>query len=250
MTIMDWVVTGLLVLAAIFGFMTGIKKKLSKKLGWLGGFVIATLFYAMLANFILSKTSLGEWGMNQFDGILMEKGQDSESLQYLSMNYQDAMTNKAEGYDFDSTMASCLGVVGIPSIFASFFMSKIYYTTGTVSQALASGIFESIAYGVVYLVLYFVSSLILVAIFNWLLGVNKGGKGVGDRLMGMLVKVLWMSVTILTIMFVMTLIGTYVESFNTWLVEQVGYGSGNVTISGIFYNLSWQIINMFRLSTI
>lgn len=250
MTILDWVIFGLLVLAAIFGLIKGIKGTLSKKLGWLGGFVIATLFSAMLANFLLNRTPLGEWGMDKFNTIILDKAKDdSENLSYLNINYQEALADSELGPNIDSTLASCLGVIGVPKYFASFFISKIYYTGGTISQALGSGIFAEIAYWGTYVILYFVSSIILVAIFKWALGVKKGeGKGLGDRLMGMLVKVLEMGLSIFTVALVVTTISIYVEPLNTWLIEQTSYNSGSVTISGFFYKYAWEIINMFKLS--
>lgn len=250
MTILDWVILGLLALAAIFGFIKGIKGKLSTKLGWLGGFIITTLFFAMLANFLLNKTQLGEWGMDKFNTILLDAAKDNDTiLPYLTMNYQDALADSEIGQNIDSTLASCLGVITIPKYFASLFISKIYYTSGTVSQALSSGLFAEIVYLIVYALLFIISSIILTVILKFILKARKGdGKGIGDRLMGMLTKVLMMGVVIFAVALVATAVSIYVEPLNTWLIEQTSYNSGTVTISGYFYKYAWEIINMVKLA--
>lgn len=244
-TILDGVILGLLVLAAIIGLITGIKKKISQKLGWLGGMVIATIFYAMLANLILSKTSLGASGANYFSNLLLEKSTDETVTELLNGSYADliATTNANE------SLATGLTALSIPKFFASFFITKIYYVEGTVAQALGSAICASIAYGVTYLVLYIVSSLILVFLLKLILRVRKDGtKDWGDRILGMLVRVTQMCVIIIGIMFVLVGVASFVPSLDTWLTEQVNFNSESVTISGIFYNLVWQLINAFKLS--
>ena len=59
MTLLDWIILAILVIAGIIGLIFGAKKRITRKLGWLVGFVIATMFYSMMTNVILSNN---RWG--------------------------------------------------------------------------------------------------------------------------------------------------------------------------------------------
>ena len=135
----------------------GAKKRITRKLGWLVGFVIATMFYAMLTNVILSNTPLGETGASYFGNIMIANVSESNTLAILNSSYSDVIAiDGAQSY-----LATGMTSIGIPKFFASYFITKIYFTSGTVAMALGSGICAAIAYVVTYVILYFVSALLV-----------------------------------------------------------------------------------------
>lgn len=244
MTLLDWIILAILVIAGILGLIFGAKKRITRKLGWLVGFVIATMFYAMLTNVILSNTPLGETGASYFRNIMIANVSESNTLAILNSSYSDVIAiDGAQSY-----LATGMTSIGIPKFFASYFITKIYFTSGTVAMALGSGICAAIAYVVTYVILYFVSALLVTILLRFLLKGKEDGKvGIIDRIAGLTLRIIEASVTILSIMLMVIGISYAVPSLNEWMVTQTNFGSGTVTLSGIFYNLAWQIINAFKL---
>lgn len=244
MSILDWIILIILVIVGTLGFIFGAKKRLIKKIGWLGGFVIAFLFYSMLANLIISKTPLGEAGANFFsEKMLSQANGDGNMTAILNSNYQNVVS-QAGGYD---TLTKGLTAMNVPGFFASYFISKIFYTTGTVSMALGSGVVGAIAYPVTFIVLYIVSSLVLVLVLKFLTGADDGKVGIADRIGGVLLRVAEVSITLLILMMVLIGISYAAPPMDAWLREQVHFDDGTVTIASVYYRVAWQIINAFKL---
>lgn len=247
MSILDWVILVILVIAGLLGFIFGAKKKLIKKIGWLGGFAIAFLFYSMLANIIISKTPVGEAGSNYFSQIMLDKAAgDGNLTDALNANYQTVVSQP----DSYSALANGLKTINVPGFFASYFISKIFYTTETVSMALGSGVVGAIAYPITFVVLYVVSSLTLILILHLLTDRKDGKKGFIDRASGLVLAVSEVTISLLVVMLILIGISYAAPSMDVWLKDQVHFNDGNVTIAGTFYKFAWQIINAFKLALV
>lgn len=243
MTLLDWLIFIALVICGILGFLFGAKRRVTRKLGWFGGLVIAILFYSMLTNLILSKTPLGVDGANRYATLLLEKA-DSNTASILNGSFAELHASPGA----DASMATGLSALGVPRFFASYFISKIYFTSGTVAQALGSGITAGIAYPVTFLILYVLSSVVLVLILRFLLGGLTDGKvTLLDRIAGVFLRILEVSIPIFVLMVILASVSAAVPAVDSWFKEQVHFGEGSVSISGVYYRLAWQFVNAFKL---
>lgn len=243
MKLLDYIILAVLIIGAVIGLIFGVKKKLTKKLGWLGGFIVAIMFSAMLSNLILSNTPLGQSGAEFFANKMLE-GADENTATILNMSYADFISYGGA----DSDLAQGLSAMGVPTFFASFFISKIYLTTDTIAMALGSGVTAAISGVVTFVALYVISSIIFVILLRLFLGGTDDKKSLLDRIAGMIYYTAAAGVLIFVVMVIVTGISIAVPSLDTWLRDQTSFTSGNVTISGLFYKYAWQIVNSFVLA--
>lgn len=241
MGITDWVVLAILVIAGLWGFIAGAKKKMTRLFSLVGAIVLAVMFYAMLGN-LLANSFGASYSQAFAEKLLANYDSDSTEYQLLTQSYSSLGSNA------DAILTSAFGYANVPSFFASFFISKIFLTDGTVALAIGSGFVASIIYAISFGAILLVAFILLLVLTRFLVGGgSKGGIGFIDRLAGLSLGLLKAAIFILLAMMVVIGISYALPSFKTALEEDVGFGTGRVSIGGVFYDWAWQIINAFIL---
>lgn len=239
MQIFDYVILIILIIGALFGFIRGAKHRFIKLGSFVFSIVIAYLCYALLANLILTKTDMGfnyasSWGQKIIDSA---SGDKQNTL----------ITPFSEVSNDYSLLKDAYNSVGIISFFAPFFVSKIFITNSNIATAIASSFVSSIAYAISFVLIFIISYILIRIILNLLLnGKEDGSIGFIDRVLGLIWGLFNSSVFIIIIMLIMVGISQVVPDFNSYLQTQVGFNSNSVSISRVFYNLAWTIINAFK----
>ena len=245
MQLLDYIILALLVLGGLIGFIRGAKKKIKSLAVTIAGFSVAILCYQMLSNLILTTNNFGNTWSEFWANKFIDGASSNEVSIFLQMPYSE-FTN-----DIDS-LKNIYVECGVPKFLASFFISKVFINTSTVAVAMGSSFVASITYAVTFIILFIIAGLVAGLIVNFLFNLFKsekakqeGKKGIFDRLLGLIYGVFKSGCSIVIIMLVMVLIGSFVPQMNTWLQNQVGFHEDFVTISKTFYNWAYFIINLF-----
>ena len=230
MTILDIVILALMVLAAIFGLIRGGKRRFVKWIATIAGLVVAIYFYQMLGNLIVTKAP--------FADSLAQTFADKLPSDLASINFADIS---------EDAIKSGFSEVGIPKFFISYFYTKIFIRDGTLALAIGSSFAGAIIYACCFVLLFFAVFTVLTLIVHALIRDNPDGhKTFLDRFAGMVFSEAKMICFIFVVMLILVGISYAVPSLDTWLKEQVQFGSDKVGLSGWFYNTTWQIINAFK----
>lgn len=242
MSILDIVILVILVLAAVWGFIRGGKRKVAKWLGIIAGIAVAFLCYQMLGNLIAEA-----WGRSfaeMFETKLLE-GAASDETTYLILSSDYSTILEAS-----STLKEAFSAAGIPSFFISFFTTKVFITDGTTALAIGSSFASAIIYADCFLGLFIIVCLIVSLIVRKLfsIGQEDGKKTILDRITGLVLSEVKAIVLIFVIMLILVGISYLSSDLKGWLLDQVAYDQTTISISRFFYNLCTQIIDAFRLS--
>ncbi len=240
MTILDGVILVILLIGLIFGFLKGVKKSISKLGGIIIGVVVAVLFYSLLSNYILNNIDASiTWASYWSDKV---NASNSDTASQIALKSPYALIK-----DDPSLVKQMYEYAGVPSLFSSFFVSKIYISNSSVSLAIGSSIAASITYLVTFICLFIVTSIIVTLLIRFVLNgfSTKNKKGIVDRLTGSFVYLFIGGFTCLVIMLILVGSSYASSDLSNWLNNQVNIDSTSFSISRIFYNLAWQIINMF-----
>lgn len=240
MTILDIVILCLMVLAGLWGFIRGGKRKLVKWVALIGGLAVGIYFYSMLGNWIAGLC--GDSLANTFADKIISSTDSAEKLIVLNSPYQLLAADEAG-------LKEVFTAAGIPSFFVSFFATKVFITDGTVALAVGSSFAASVIYAGCFVGLFLVTFIILKLLTRLLLGMGADGKKktILDRLMGVIFSEAKLLVFLVVIMLILVGISYAVPSLQTWLTEQTRFNEGVVGLSGWFYNIAWQIINAFKM---
>lgn len=240
MTILDVIILAILIIGFVFGFIKGVKKSISKLGGIVIGIVIACIFYSMLSNYILNNIDSSLTWSNYWSDKILANNTDLTSQIALKSPY---MLIK----DDPSLVKKMYEYAGVPSMFSSFFVSKIFITNESVSLAIGSSIVASITYLVTFICLFIVTSLIVTLLIKFVLnGFSiKNKKGIVDRLVGGFIYLLISGFTCLVLMLILVGVSYANTDLANYLSNQVNLESNVFSLSRIFYNLAWQIINIF-----
>ncbi len=241
MQILDYVIIALLVVGLVFGILKGVKGRISRLGGLIIGLVVACLFYSIVANFILNNISASTtwasyWGDKIINGRTDITQQAALATPYALIKDNPDVLYKAYGY------------AGFPSWLTSFFVAKIYVVDSSVSNAIGSSIVASITYACTFVGLLLVVSIIAKLLIKYVLNgfSRENKKGCVDRIVGGALSLFCTGLFIVVIMLIMVGIGNVNEGVGNWLKQQVNINSTGFSISRIFYNWAYQIINMFR----
>ncbi len=248
MGITDGIVLGILAVSALWGFLAGAKKRVTKLIAFIGATTLAVLFYSMLANLIAAQTPMGVNFAAYFSDLILGKAEgNAQALQLLNTPYQDIL---ATGQS-DALLTQAFNQAGIPSFFASYFITKIFITDGTLALAVGSSFAAAVIYAAAFVVIFAVSYIVIKLLSKFVLGAGSPeGKGLADRLAGLLFSVLIGSAFILVAMMIVIGISYAAPSLRELLETDlgiIGANAGRFSIGRVFYNWGWQIINAFVL---
>lgn len=234
MSVLDIIILILFVLAIVWGFIRGAKKRIAKLVAFWAGLAIALTCYSMLANVVIANIPQGlSWAEDWGRDILMNAKDTSLLASPLS-----SLT--------DTGLKDAYAAAGVPNFFASFFVTKIYVSNGTAAVAIASSYIASIAYAISFGLIFLLSFGVVSLCVRLLLGMgDPNRKGIFDRLAGAMLSMLKCAAFVFVVMLILIGISYASPAMDEWLKGQVHFGKDTVSLSSVFYNWAWQLINAF-----
>lgn len=241
MQLLDYIILGLLLIGLILGILKGVKKRVSKLGGLIIGGVVAVLFYAILANFILNHIEASTTWASYWGDKIIAGREDLVEKAGLISPYSLIKDNP-------DTVYKMYEYAGFPSWISPFFISKIYVNDSSVANAVGSSIVGAITYACTFVGLFLVTSIVASLLIKFVLNgfSTKSKKGCVDRIVGGALSLFVTCVFIVIVMLILIGIGNVNEGVSNWLKEQVNINSTGFSISRTFYNFAWSIINMFH----
>jgi len=238
MSLLDWIILGIIIISGVIGMLVGIKRKVRGVICFFGSFAVAMLFYAMLANTILTNTDFGKEMALNWSQTMIENA-EGETKVILQVPYTTLLEYGGEEYIIDGFKD-----VGVPSFFVSFFMAKMFILDGTLACAITSSFVSCIFYAVSFVGLFLITYLVLWIIVRFVL--KKVNLGVLNRLGGLVTGIMSGGSLVVVIMLILIGVSLAVPNINTWLVEQTNFNGTSVSISLEFYNWAYEIIYAFK----
>lgn len=242
MGVISWVITILLILGVVFGFIRGF--------GHSRPFTLSLIVAILLAYFVglpiaraLMNTSLGSETLTDF---------------YVSKLPETAIFNSSLA-DLDlvakqDLMSQALGEMHFPSFVRGFFISNAVILDSSVSVAIASSFSYWTLVAVLFLAFFLLVFIVLCVVFRKLrdLFFGEGGKGILGRIFGAVKGLFKTSVFILTCMAIVSLVNQLMVSFgNTtlqdFLTSDLQLDSSNYSIGRLFYDTTTIFFNWISL---
>ncbi len=245
MSIIDIIIYCILGLSLLFGFVLGFSKKRLSSFASQCGFIVAYFAGAPLVE-LLSKTNLSVHIQNGYASLL------PKTDAFTSLVASDVASR-------NSQMSTALEEIHIIKIFHSFFTLRATDFTSTVGDALASSFANWTLIGVVYVVLFLLTFILIKVILSplWKDGSLFGEKGKSffGRICGMLRMVCKATMIILVVMIAISLVASLTTKFgNTYLQDWIDTelkmdDSSVFSIGKMFYKTSSYFFNWIGINT-
>lgn len=244
MSIIDLIITIVLVASVALGFFVGFKKKNLGAFASECAFLAAYLAGAPLVA-LIEKTNLGSLIQSGYAGLLPKSEAFTMSIASTDLTLRNTQ------------MGNALGEIHIIKIFQGIFTSHATDFTGSVGDALASSFASWTLIGVTYLLLAVGVYILVYAILSplWsdrgLFGEN--GKSLVGRICGIIRMLFKSCIFIISVMMVMSLVSSLMVKFDNtalqdWLDVQLNLSDGNAfSIGKMFYKTASGIFDWISL---
>lgn len=245
MSVIDLIIYIVLALSLFIGFIMGFSKKRLSSFASQAGFLVAYFAGAPLVK-VLSNTNLSFYIQNGYASLLPTTEAFSATIA------SDTLTR-------NNQMSAALNEIHIFKIFHSFFTSRATDFTSTVSEAIASSFMNWTLVVGVYLILFFLTFILIRVIFSPLWKENalfgEKGKSFFGRICGSFRMVFKSSISIICVMIIMSLISSLMvkmgnTSLSDWINTDLNIQDGtSFSIGKMFYQTSSYFFNWIGLST-
>lgn len=244
MSIIDLVITILLVAGVVFGFFAGFSKKRLGTFASECAFLVAYLAGAPLVA-LLEKTNLGSLIQSGYVNILPKSEAFVTSISSTDLTLRNTQ------------MSTALSEIHIFKIFQGIFTSHATDFTGTAGDALASSFASWTLIGVTYLVLAIAVYVLIRVIFSPLWSNNglfgENGRSLVGRICGIVRMLFKTCILIIAVMMVLSLVSSLMVKFDNtalqdWLDVQLKLSDGDAfSIGKMFYKTASGIFDWIAL---
>lgn len=242
MTTTNIVFLVIVLLFSIFGFIKGFKKKTIRTAALISGLIVAYFVGVPLSNMIMytpfgNETVTG-WFLKNIDetSIMIEKVSIDLSQQ-------------------TSQISSGLSELKIPTLFHGFFISRVFNTSSTVRDAIATS-FASSTFLAFFTIIFFIATYITIKLIlkkttDFMF--SEDGNNLLGRVFGAIRGFVYASLLIIALMFIVVLINQIMIrngslALNNFLDSQLGLSSGSsFSLGKLYYNTAAALLNWISL---
>ena len=229
-------------LFVIAGFIKGFKQKTVRSAAFLSGVALAYFVGVPLSNVLMYTPFCNETITGLFLRNIVDEG---IFAQKLSTDLTEQTAQLSNG----------LSELKIPTIFHGLFISRVYYSAGSVRDALSTSFASTAILGTLFILFFIAGFVIVKIILKKTTGVlfSEDGNNLAGRIFGGIRGFLYASIILVGVMFVAVLVNQVLLrygllKFNNMLDSQLGLSDGaKFSLGKMYYNTAAALLNWISL---
>ena len=226
----------------LFGFIKGFKQKTVRSIAFFGALAVAFFVGVPLSNALMYT----KFGNETVTGWFLRNIEDSGLLaQVLSTDLTEQTAQLSNG----------LTELQIPTFFHGLFISRVYYSLGSVRDAIATSFASSAILGFFFTVFFLLTFFIIKYILKKTTSVlfTENGNNFAGRVFGAIRGFIYSSLIIIGLMFIVVLVNQVLLRYglvelNNFLDKQLSLSNGSkFSLAKFYYNAAAILLNWISL---
>ena len=242
MSTINIIILTIVVAFALFGFIKGFKQKTVRSIAFFAGILVAYFVGVPLSNALMYTPFCNETITGLFLRNIADEG-------FLAQKLSTDLTSQT------AQLSNGLSELKIPTLFHGFFISRVYYSAGSVRDAIATSFASATILGILFLAFFLITFIIVRIIVKKTTGTlfSENGNNLAGRIFGSLRGIIYASILFIGLMFLATLTNQVLLRYgilglNDFLNEQLGLSDGvRFSLGKMYYNTAAALLNWISL---